>query len=59
MLRDVLTSEGYEVDTAVDGLNALDSVAKKPYDLLLLDVGMPRTAFSSSATRMRRGIVLS
>lgn len=41
MLKDVLASEGYEVDTVIDGNQAVDSVAKKQYDLLLLDVGMP------------------
>ena len=41
MLKDVLSSEGYEVDTAIDGNNALECYGKKQYDLLLLDVGMP------------------
>jgi len=41
MLRDVLNSEGYEVDTVSDGTQVLDAVQKKTYDLLILDVGMP------------------
>lgn len=41
MLKDVLVSEGYEVDTAIDGNSALDCYSRRQYDLLLLDVGMP------------------
>ena len=41
MLRDVLNSEGYEVETVPDGLQALENVKTHTYDLILLDVGMP------------------
>lgn len=41
MLRDVLASEGYEVETVSDGLQALETVKTKTFDLILLDVGMP------------------
>jgi len=37
----VLEEEGYEVDHATDGLNALDRVAQNRPDLILLDVLMP------------------
>lgn len=45
-LRTVLSSElegeGYEVDTAGDGDEAIDIVQKKPFHLVLLDIKMPK-----------------
>ncbi|HWB00187.1 MAG TPA: response regulator, partial [Pirellulales bacterium] len=40
-LQDILTDMGYEVDTANDGLSALELVAQRPYDVALLDLKMP------------------
>jgi putative two-component system response regulator len=37
----LLTQEGYRVDVAGDGLEALDRVAETPPDVVLLDVTMP------------------
>jgi len=37
-----LTNAGYEVRVAVDGQEALDVLAKEKFDLLLLDLMMPR-----------------
>ena len=42
LLKMVLEREGYVVDEARDGLDALDRVEKHPPDLILLDVDMPR-----------------
>lgn len=36
-----LNSEGYEVGTAADGMEALDELQKGAYDLVLLDIRMP------------------
>src|SRR5882672_7285186 len=41
LLGDLLTAKGYEVTTAVNGELALESIAKQPPDLVLLDVMMP------------------
>lgn len=41
-LKDLLESEGYEVRTASDGVEALAAYADKRPDLMLLDVMMPR-----------------
>jgi len=38
----VLEDEGYEVETAADGLEALSKVEEAPPDLLLLDLRLPR-----------------
>lgn len=45
-LRTVLSSElvgeGYEVETAADGDEAINVVQTKPFDLVLLDIKMPK-----------------
>jgi DNA-binding response OmpR family regulator len=40
-LSDILTDLGYRVDTAHDGLSALELVRKNRYDIALLDLKMP------------------
>lgn len=41
MLKILLEQEGYQVDTATDGVNALEK-AEEGYDIILADVRMPR-----------------
>ena len=41
-LRDNLEFEGYTVDTAGDGAEGLAKIKSKPYDLVLLDVMLPK-----------------
>ncbi len=40
--RSILENKGYWVDTAVDGLDALNRLAMESYDLILSDIEMPR-----------------
>ncbi len=40
--RRLLENRGYHVDTAVDGMEAWNSLREHPYDLLVTDVDMPR-----------------
>lgn len=40
--RSILENHGYLVDTAVDGLDALNQVTRNSYDLILSDIEMPR-----------------
>jgi len=42
MLDSLLTSEGHSVVTAEDGIVAINQLQEKPFDLVLLDVRMPR-----------------
>ncbi len=42
LVRSILERDGYEVTEAADGLDALEQVENKPFDLLLLDIDMPR-----------------
>lgn len=41
-LSDLLKDEGYDVLTAEDGVEAMETIAKGPPDLILLDLLMPR-----------------
>jgi two-component system response regulator MprA len=40
-LDDVLVTEGYEVITAINGIQALAALRRQPCDLALLDMNMP------------------
>jgi type IV pilus assembly protein PilB len=42
LIRAILERDGYEVTEAADGLDALDAVESHPFDLILLDIDMPR-----------------
>ncbi|ABW67581.1 sigma-54-dependent transcriptional regulator [Desulfosudis oleivorans] len=42
MLAAMLTREGYQVETAANGAQALEMVAKQPFDFILCDIKMPR-----------------
>ncbi|MEX2220584.1 MAG: response regulator [Candidatus Rokuibacteriota bacterium] len=41
LIADVLSSEGYDVDTAPHGLAALEEIGRHAYDLILSDLRMP------------------
>ncbi len=41
-LRDRLTREGYAIETTSDGESGLERAAREPFDLVLLDVMLPR-----------------
>ncbi|MDO5320828.1 MAG: sigma-54 dependent transcriptional regulator [Bacteroidia bacterium] len=40
-LGEILSDEGYEVESAEDGTSALDLVAKEKYDVIFCDIKMP------------------
>jgi len=40
-LRETLTSQKYDLDTADDGESALDKLFDNPYDLIILDIMLP------------------
>ncbi len=42
LLRPILEGEGYEVDTAIDGLDGIEKVSLGSYDLIVSDIEMPR-----------------
>jgi CheY-like chemotaxis protein/anti-sigma regulatory factor (Ser/Thr protein kinase) len=53
ILRKVLTAGGYQTAVAKDGLDALAALSKKRFDLLLLDVWMPRMNGLELLARLR------
>ena len=40
-LKTLLNIEGFYVDTSLTGMGAFDLVKKNPYDLIVLDIGLP------------------
>lgn len=55
--RDILTGllepEGYQLETAVDGLEALEAALARPPDLILMDVAMPRMTGFEACRRLK------
>lgn len=41
LAKELLVTEGYSVDVAENGAEALDMARQSPYDLVLMDVNMP------------------
>ena len=53
-LKFKLKSAGFEVDTAVDGEEALEKLKAKPADCVLLDINMPRMSGIEALTIIRQ-----
>ncbi|MCD8568219.1 MAG: response regulator [Geovibrio sp.] len=50
-LRRTLEAQRYSADSAYDGAQALDRLAEVPYDLVILDVMLPKLDGFRSAAR--------
>ena len=59
LVQDQLISEGHTVDTAEDGDVAIAMLAKKSYDVILLDIRMPRVSGIEVLKHMREKKVKS
>lgn len=53
-LSELLADEGYSVETAADGLEALERFERNPPDLILSDLRMPRMSGEELLERLRR-----
>jgi DNA-binding response OmpR family regulator len=54
-LMRALSNEGYDVSAAVNGEEALERVRSEPYDLLVLDIGLPGIDGFEVLRRLRAG----
>jgi CheY-like chemotaxis protein len=52
-LNEMLATSGFSVDTAQDGVEALEKLKKRPFDVMLLDVWMPRMNGLQLLTELR------
>jgi two-component system, chemotaxis family, chemotaxis protein CheY len=52
--RDVLEGAGFAVDEAVNGFEALERTAETSYDLLVVDINMPKMDGYTFLRRLRR-----
>ncbi len=67
VLQSIFQASGYQVGTAVDGLDALAQMARQPYDVVIVDIEMPRmhgfelieTLRSRSETRMLPLVIIT
>ena len=54
MIRKYAEFEGYEIEEAVDGFDALDKVLSNHYDLLIVDIMMPNLDGFSLCSEVRK-----
>ncbi len=52
--RDVLEKSGFEVEQAINGIEAMEKVLAQPFDLVIVDVNMPRMDGFSFLRALRR-----
>ena len=52
--RDALERAGFEVDEALNGVEALEKVLGEPYDLVIVDVNMPQMDGMTFLRTLRR-----
>ena len=50
-----LLGQLYQIDSANNGLQALEKMEKNPFDLVLMDIQMPKLDGISTMKRIRRG----
>ncbi len=53
LLSEILKGAGYSIESAADGVEALEKVKQKKFDLMLLDVWMPRMNGLELLARLR------
>ncbi len=54
MFKDILSTYGYQIDEAADGVECLEKMSKDKFDLVLLDLMMPRMDGMEALTRIKQ-----
>ena len=54
VVREYAEFEGYEVEEAEDGMQAIEIIKKKDFDLIILDIMMPRLDGFSSCKEIKK-----
>jgi two-component system, chemotaxis family, chemotaxis protein CheY len=52
--RDALEKSGFEIEQAINGVEAMEKVLAQPFDLVIVDVNMPRMDGLSFVRALRR-----
>lgn len=52
--RDILQDEGHEVEVAMNGFEALHKIEETPYDIVFMDVLMPRMEGRELLEKMKK-----
>jgi two-component system, chemotaxis family, chemotaxis protein CheY len=52
--RDILERAGYEVEEAINGLEAIEKLLRAPADLIIVDINMPQMDGLSLLRHLRR-----
>lgn len=55
LYRTLLTRAGYEIDVTPDGVDAVEAAAATRYDVILMDLGLPRIDGLEATQRIRIG----
>ncbi|HOV14466.1 MAG TPA: response regulator, partial [Spirochaetota bacterium] len=56
-LKELLEGEGYFVETAINGVKALEKISKKSYDLIFMDIQMPEMdGFTATKLLREKGV---
>ena len=53
--REMLLHKGCSVDEAVDGIDGVEKADQNKYDLILMDISMPRLDGISATKKIRKG----
>lgn len=54
MIQAILTGAGYDVVTAVDGVDAMDKLRAQKFDMVITDINMPNMTGLSLIPKIRR-----